>query len=54
MSLFSCYDFILFIEVKQRLVSIPVKDDKLRFEFLIVIKINKEETRKKGIAENLK
>ena len=27
------YDFILFIEVKQRLVSFPVKDDKLRFEF---------------------
>ena len=23
----------LFIEIKQRLVSLPIKDDKLRFEF---------------------
>ena len=26
------FDFILFIEVKQRLVSFPIKDEKLRFE----------------------
>ena len=26
------FDFILFIEVKQRLVSVPIKDDKLSFE----------------------
>ena len=38
------FDFILFIEVKQRLVSFSIKDFKLRFELNGYYKIKQKST----------